>query len=191
MRPCAGAIYQLIGRAKEAEVAEKEAIAIESKLVEKYPKIAEYQDNLADTYNNLLALYCVTGRNHELESTLQSAVAVLNISDHRATFAGSYNSIAWLEATTTMRNAAMEKKQSRTPIGFSIDRRKNWNFFDTIAAAYAENGDFEKAKQWCAKAIELAATDKSVTDKNKAEMASRLELYNKKALPGRFEKVER
>ena len=49
---------------------------------------------------------------------------------------------------------------------------------DTVAAAYAECGNFDKAKEWEAKAIELAKTDKSATDKRRADLASRLELYN-------------
>jgi tetratricopeptide (TPR) repeat protein len=54
---------------------------------------------------------------------------------------------------------------------------KNWHYIDTLAAAYAESGNFQKAKEWHAKAIELAATDKTVTDKDKKEMRDRLELY--------------
>ena len=46
-----------------------------------------------------------------------------------------------------------------------------------LAAAYAESGDFEKAKQWEAKAIALATTGKLVTEKDKQELRSRLELY--------------
>jgi len=33
---------------------------------------------------------------------------------------------------------------------------KNWHFIATLAAAYAENREFEKAKEWEAKAIEMA-----------------------------------
>ncbi len=40
---------------------------------------------------------------------------------------------------------------------------------DTLAAAYAESGDFEEAKQWEAKVIEIAPDWK--------EFRSRLELY--------------
>ena len=54
---------------------------------------------------------------------------------------------------------------------------KHWSCVGTLAAAYAESGDFEKAKEWEAKAIEMATTDRSVTDKDKQEMRDRLELY--------------
>ena len=60
---------------------------------------------------------------------------------------------------------------------YQLDGGKNWSLLDTLAAAYAECGDFEKAKQWQAKAIEMTKTDKSATDKDKAEAHSRLELY--------------
>ncbi len=43
---------------------------------------------------------------------------------------------------------------------------------DTLAAAYAESGDFEQAKRWQAKAIEVAPDGK-----DKQEMRGRLELY--------------
>ena len=36
-----------------------------------------------------------------------------------------------------------------------------------------ENSDFDKAKEWEAKAIEMATTDKSAKDKDKAEAHSR------------------
>ncbi len=60
---------------------------------------------------------------------------------------------------------------------YQLTKGKNWSFVDTLAAAYAESGEFQKAREWETKAIELAATDKSATDKDKTEMGSRLELY--------------
>ncbi len=60
---------------------------------------------------------------------------------------------------------------------YQLDSGEHWQCVGTLAAAYAEDGQFEKAKEWQAKAIELAKTDKSATDKKKAEARSRLELY--------------
>ena len=60
---------------------------------------------------------------------------------------------------------------------YQLTEGKDAECIDTLAAAYAESGDFEKAKEWEAKAIELADAEKSAPDTQKAEMASRLELY--------------
>jgi tetratricopeptide (TPR) repeat protein len=48
---------------------------------------------------------------------------------------------------------------------------KKWNGFDTLAAGYAESGDFPNAVIWAEKAIERAP------EKSKGELRSRLDLY--------------
>ncbi len=53
-----------------------------------------------------------------------------------------------------------------------LDGGKRWESLDSLAAAYAESGDFEKAKEWEAKAIELATAEK-----DKQRLRGRLELY--------------
>jgi len=60
---------------------------------------------------------------------------------------------------------------------YQLSKGRNSSFLGTLAAAYAELGDFEKAKLWGAKAIQLTAADKSATDKDKAKMASYLEFF--------------
>jgi hypothetical protein len=47
----------------------------------------------------------------------------------------------------------------------------NANDIDTLAAAYAEAGDFDKAVKWQQKAMDMAE------DENTADCKSRLDLY--------------
>jgi serine/threonine-protein kinase len=51
---------------------------------------------------------------------------------------------------------------------------KNESYLDTLAAAYAEIGDFQQARQWQKKAL-AANTD----EKRTRELRSRLDLYER------------
>jgi hypothetical protein len=53
----------------------------------------------------------------------------------------------------------------------------HWKLAATLAAAYAENGEFDKAREWEEKAIKLVGKDESATDANKKSLQSRLEHY--------------
>mgnify|MGYP002632832699 CR=1 FL=1 len=70
------------------------------------------------------------------------------------------NDLAWLLATTTedsVRNkqrALMLAKQA-----CAVTEYKQWNTLDTLAAAYAANGQFADAKKWLGTAIALAPED--------------------------------
>ena len=52
-----------------------------------------------------------------------------------------------------------------------LTKWKQVGHLDTLAAAYAESGDFDKAVEWETMARDLAM------EKNKADYQSRLELY--------------
>ena len=81
----------------------------------------------------------------------------------------------------------MERRQSRTQKRLiELDGGKKWESLDSLAAAYAESGDFDKAKEWGTKAIELAKTDKTATDKDKQALRDHLELF-KQGMPFREE----
>ena len=54
---------------------------------------------------------------------------------------------------------------------------KYWGELDTLAAAYAESGNFALAQRWQTKAVEMAPSDMSITNKRMQELRSRLELY--------------
>ncbi len=83
-----------------------------------------------------------------------------------------YNGLAWLLATCTE-----EKCRDGTQAVANATKAcelTGWNdsgYLDTLAAAYAEKGDFPKATEWQAKAIGLAKQDQQ------ADLQTRLELY--------------
>ena len=89
-----------------------------------------------------------------------------------------YNILAWFYANCPDAKFRDGKKAvENASKAYQLGGGKNWSIVGTVAAAYAEKGDFKKALEWQAKAIELAATDKSVKDEDKAKARSRLELY--------------
>ena len=94
-------------------------------------------------------------------------------------YAYTYAGLAWLQATCPndkFRDGkeALENAHKASQLNGS----KDWRLIGILAAAYAESGDFDKAKEWEAKAIELAATDKSATAvRDRERFRSSLELY--------------
>ncbi len=88
-------------------------------------------------------------------------------------FASAYNQLAWLQATCPDeryrdgRNAVTAATKA-----CELTSWKDDGVMDTLAAAYAESGDFEQACKWQEKAIQLATNEK-----DNQEFRSRLELY--------------
>jgi tetratricopeptide (TPR) repeat protein len=75
-------------------------------------------------------------------------------------YGGAYNSLAWLRATFP--DARYRDGQQAVELATKaceLARWKNGEWLSTLAAAYAELGDFEKAVAWQAGAIELARAD--------------------------------
>jgi tetratricopeptide (TPR) repeat protein len=88
-------------------------------------------------------------------------------------FIQAYGNLAWLQATCPdARFRDGPKAFENANRAYQLSGGKDAAYIDTLAGAYAENGDFEKAKQWQAKAIDLL-TD----EKEKAAFRSRLRLY--------------
>jgi serine/threonine-protein kinase len=55
---------------------------------------------------------------------------------------------------------------------YQLSGGKEWSYSDTLAAAYAESGDFKQAVAWETKAIDLAKDEAS-----KKQCRARLERY--------------
>jgi tetratricopeptide (TPR) repeat protein len=86
--------------------------------------------------------------------------------------ASAYNGRAWLEATcpeARFRNGKMAVDDASTCC--ELDGWTEPDYLDTLAAAYAEAGDFDTAVRWAEQALDTVSNDK------KREFQSRLELY--------------
>jgi tetratricopeptide (TPR) repeat protein len=88
----------------------------------------------------------------------------------------SYNNIAWDFAT----HQEHTSRDGKAAVLFAtkaceITTYTNTQFLDTLAAAYAESGDFDSAVKWQSKAIELLSDAKE-----KEDYGTRLKLYQDK-----------
>jgi len=91
-------------------------------------------------------------------------------------FADSRNNLAWLLATcpdAKLRDGREAVEQGKKAC--ELSQEKNSDHLGTLAAAYAEAGDFENAVRWETKAIEVNSTGY-----DKADAEKRLELFRQK-----------
>ncbi len=91
---------------------------------------------------------------------------------------GAHNSRAWFLATCP-EAAHRDGKQAITGAtrACELSHFKDYLYVDTLAAAHAEMGEFDKAIRWQRKALELLPKD----SKERSEMEDRLKLYQNKA----------
>jgi len=85
----------------------------------------------------------------------------------------AYNSLAWLYATAP--EAQFRDRQQSVALSLKsceLANCKDYAKLDTLAAAYAESGEFDKAIRWQRKAIQLGS-ESAETD----EVLQRLDLY--------------
>ena len=145
----------------------------------------EYDKAIAD-YNRALAInpkfpHAYTNRGCVWRKKGEYGKAIANHNQCLAVdpkHASAYADLAFLRATCPNEKYRDGKKAvENAKKAYELDGGKKWESLDSLAAAYAESGDFEKAKEWQVKAIEMAKADKSATDKKRTETRSRLELY--------------
>jgi tetratricopeptide (TPR) repeat protein len=87
-------------------------------------------------------------------------------------YGGAYNSLAWLRAT--LPDAKYRNGQQAVEFATKACELAGWKngeWLSTLAAAYAELGNFEKAVIWQTRALELASADEAEA------LKSQLKLY--------------
>jgi tetratricopeptide (TPR) repeat protein len=88
----------------------------------------------------------------------------------------SINNLAWVLCTSPLdsvrdgrRAVELAEKAGK------LTRYKKAFILSTLAAAYAETGDFEKAREWAQKSVEAAKIEKSQTEEERQELLDHLQ----------------
>jgi tetratricopeptide (TPR) repeat protein len=117
-------------------------------------------------YGELALVHEAAGR---YEDSIRNVKRLLKLDPQHA---DGLNHLAWIHATcpvARLRNGELALKLATRAC--KLSDCEHWAHLDTLAAAYAQQGDFERAVRWLAKAIERAP------DEERGALKSRLQLY--------------
>ena len=147
-----GIVFAATGKIDEAISEFKKAILINSQFIQ--------------AYNNLGVAY------GEKEMVAESISAFKKAIANKPPFAAAHNNLAWIYATCpSMIYRNGDEAIVLATKACELTSFKNADFINTLAAAYAEKGNFKKAIEFQIKAIEF------VQDDQKPDFLKRLELY--------------
>jgi tetratricopeptide (TPR) repeat protein len=119
------------------------AIEVYSKYLEKEPENGEFLRGRGDAYTNI-------GKINEALADYEKAYKI----DPKDS--GLLNNLAWLLATAPEEKLRNGKRALELATqACELTGYKMPHILSTLAAAYAENGDFENARKWSAKAVEI------------------------------------
>ena len=93
-------------------------------------------------------------------------------------YSGLLNNLSWVFATSP--NDELRDATRALELGLKaceVTDYKAPHILSTLAAAYAENGDFENARKWSAKSVELASEDEDSDQEQLEHLKKELESY--------------
>jgi tetratricopeptide (TPR) repeat protein len=112
---------------------------------------AQFNANAVENYKRG-ASWFVTGDYDKSIAAYTKAISI------EPSYVDAYDAIARIQATCVderYRDGAKAFENANR--AYQLDGGKSWGYIDSLAAAYAESGDFDKAKEWENKAIALAS----------------------------------
>ena len=161
LNPNAWAIWYDLGLLLGAQNKNAEAEAA-------YRGAIRLEPNIAQEHSNLGLVLQKEGKVADAMKELAESIRL------QPNDAAALNNLAWLlatEADAKLRNGAEAVRLANQAV--ELTQSNNPGTLDTLAAAYAENGDFAKAIETATKALVL----KSISSSMAAPIQARLELY--------------
>ncbi len=135
------------------------AVATYGQAIEADPKSAAGYRGRADAYLSL-------GKQAEAVADYEAALAI----DPKNS--GVLNNLAWLMATSPEQSLRNGKRSIElAKLACEVTEYKQAHILSTLAAAYAETGDFDEAMSWSQKAVKLG------TDQLKGQLTKELKSY--------------
>ena len=148
-----------------------------SKAIESASEILELDENAWEAYRYRGDAFLSQGKHKEAIRDYESAEQI-NDSD-----SGVLNNLAWVLATSPDDEVRDGQRAIEVATkACDVTEFKQAHILSTLAAAYAESGDFDKAIEWSSKAVEL--------DGEEEQLANELASYQEKKPWRELQKVE-
>ena len=142
------------------------------KAIADYNQVLRLNPNDAVAYNNRGEALRKKG---EFDKALADYNQAIRLNPN---YALAYNNLATIQATCPDGKYRDGRKALQNANkAYQLDGGKRWTYAGTLAEANAENGDFAKAREWGAKAIEMAGKDKTANAKVVEGFRAEIELF--------------
>lgn len=153
-----------------------------------FERKGDYEKTLADCNEairlnpNFVGFYCTRALAYSDKGDYEKAIADYNEGIHlKPDYVDTYSDLAWLLATCP--DASIRNGKEAIEYGKKACEMSEWkdaSMIDTLAAAYAEGGDFDNAVKWETKYLESGYPASHLSNDTPEKARQRLSLYEQK-----------